>query len=95
MPSGYRVLDSNGIILAHVYGQPSSSQGFPSSSSLKEISQEGQEPTKAAATGSIMALVSDPKEDRALVFAGRVLKQWRLLQPKLAPSMGFCSRAMG
>ena len=22
MPSGYRVLDSNGIILAHVYGQP-------------------------------------------------------------------------
>ena len=24
--------------------------------------------------GSIMAVVSDPKEDRALVFAGRVLK---------------------
>jgi hypothetical protein len=36
MPSGYRVLDSNGIILAHVYGQPSSSHGFPSS---KEIAR--------------------------------------------------------
>jgi hypothetical protein len=22
MPSGYRVIDANGIVLAHVYGQP-------------------------------------------------------------------------
>ena len=22
MPSGYRVIDANGVVLAHVYGQP-------------------------------------------------------------------------
>jgi hypothetical protein len=29
MPSGYRVLDSNGIILAYVYGQPDGASQYP------------------------------------------------------------------
>jgi hypothetical protein len=29
MPSEYRVIDANGIVLAHVYGQPDGQLPFP------------------------------------------------------------------
>jgi hypothetical protein len=36
MPSGYRVIDANGIVLAHVYGQPDGA-----------IAQQDRSPVKA------------------------------------------------